>query len=80
MNITTSYNIGDEFWVMYKNKPEKVNITFISATIQSRTHFLKTTVTTKIEYVGSIQYGTNITFTEGDIVYRTKADLLASLV
>jgi hypothetical protein len=35
MNIETKYNIGDEFWIMVNNKPEKCIVNSITSIISN---------------------------------------------
>lgn len=71
MVIKTKYNIGDEVWVMYDNKPSKRAVDFIEIIVASTTS------------KGFIQYGLKM---EGVVermtekyLFSTKEELLKSL-
>lgn len=89
MTIETKYNIGDEVWVMYKNKPTRLTIGVVNISInKGRLELDRTTVyilytmepfeidPSKMSDVEYIPY--NRTFYEKD-VFPTKEELIKSL-
>ena len=69
MTIETKYNIGDEVWVYYNMKPQKMTVTHINIYCSKRA-----TLKTEIRYV----VDNAIAFRERPL-FPTKEELLKSL-
>lgn len=66
MTIETKYNIGDEVWVMYNMKPQKMTVTHINLYCRKRETLKK-----EIRYV----LDNSISFDER-VLFSTKEELL----